>query len=173
MEYSKRPTQMHASYRLSWVAYSRPALSFIVLTALTVGLFYWHAWAGALGLLLTLAVVAIQAAGIRCVLLYTDDYGVWVYRGILPWARGVTGVKWRDLEEAVYQTGFLSWALNAYTVRVGHRFTKTSEIVLQHVSKGQAAVEHINDLHRQVLAGRAGHYDEIGDYQAEGGSVRP
>ncbi|MBK9219418.1 MAG: hypothetical protein IPL70_13985, partial [Uliginosibacterium sp.] len=46
--------------------------------------------------------------------------------------------------------------LNAYTVRVGHRFTQSAEIVLANVSKGREAVEHINDLHRQVLAGKRG-----------------
>ena len=165
MEYSKLPAHMHASYRLSWVAYIRLALSLLVLLAVTAALFYWRPWAGALGLVTTLAMVAVQVAGLRSVLLYTDDHGVWVYCGILPWTRGVAGVKWRDLEEAVYVTGFLSWALNAYTVRVGHRFTQSAEIVLQNVSKGREAVEHINDLHRQVLAGKRGEY---GDELTEG-----
>lgn len=156
MEYSKPPKQTLASYRLSWVAYTRPGLSALLLGGMTAGLFYWQSWAGALGVGLTLMVLAIQVVGLRAVQLYTDDHGVWVYRGILPWTRGVSGVKWRDLEEAVYETGFLSWVLNAYTVRVGHRFTQSAEIVLANVSKGREAVEHINDLHRQVLAGKRG-----------------
>lgn len=160
MEYSKRPSQMHGCFRLSWTAYSRPALIFLLLAGLSTGLFFWKAWLAGLCLVLALAILAVQVLSIRSLMLYTDDYGVWVYRGILPWARGVTGVKWRDLEEAVYQTGFLSWALNAYTVRVGHRFTQSAEIVLQNVSKGREAVEHINDLHRQVLAGKHGTYGD-------------
>lgn len=160
MEYSKPPSHVLARYRLSWVAYTRPALGALLLSIVTAGLFYWQIWAGALGVVLSFGVVAIQILGLRVVQLYTDDHGVWVYRGILPWTRGVSGVKWRDLEEAVYETGFLSWALNAYTVRVGHRFTQSAEIVLANVSRGREAVEHINDLHRQVLAGKRGAYGD-------------
>ena len=64
----------------------------------------------------------------------------------------MSDVKWRDLEDAVYFTGFLSWALRSYTIRIGHRFTKTSEIVLPNIARGNLAVEHINQLHREVLA---------------------
>jgi hypothetical protein len=85
-------------------------------------------------------------------MLYTDAHGVWVYSGILPWSKGVTGVKWRDLEDAVYMTNFSSWALRSYKVRVGHRFTKTSEIVLTHIARGNIAVEQINAQHQQALA---------------------
>lgn len=164
MEYSTPPSHVLACYRLSWVAYTRPALGALLLSIATAGLFYWQIWAGALGAVLSLGFLAIQIVGLRAVQLYTDDHGVWVYRGILPWTRGVSGVKWRDLEEAVYEIGFLSWALNAYTVRVGHRFTQSAEIVLANVSRGREAVEHINDLHRQVLAGKRGVYgDDLND----------
>jgi hypothetical protein len=77
---------------------------------------------------------------------------VWVFRGILPWSKGVSGVKWRDLEDAVFFPNFLSWLLRSYTIRVGHRFTKTSEIVLPNIARGHEAVAHINERHRQTLA---------------------
>jgi hypothetical protein len=75
-----------------------------------------------------------------------------LFRGILPWNKGVAGVKWRDVEDAVFYTGFLSWAFNSHSLRVGHRFTKASEIFLGNVRHGRQAVEHINELHRERLA---------------------
>jgi hypothetical protein len=79
---------------------------------------------------------------LRSIQLYTDLDGVWVYRGIFPWDKGFSGVKWRDLEDAVFYPNFLSWALKSYTVRVGHRFTKSSEIVLRNIANGNDAATH-------------------------------
>lgn len=42
---------------------------------------------------------------LRAVHLYCGDVGVWVYSGVLPWNKGVAGVKWRNLDEAVYFQG--------------------------------------------------------------------
>lgn len=55
-------------------------------------------------------------------------YIIWVYSGVLPWSKGVAGIKWRDLDEAVYFQGPVSGALRSYCLRIGHRFTKSSEI---------------------------------------------
>lgn len=80
--------------------------------------------------------------------LYYDTHGVWLYSGVLPWAKGLSGVKWRDIDEVTYQTGFISWLFKAYTVRIGHRFTKSSEIILPNMHRGNRAVTRINELHR-------------------------
>ncbi len=69
--------------------------------------------------------------------LYYDDFGVWVTSGVLPWQKGVSGVKWRDMDEATYEQGFLSWITRSYTVRIGHRFTKASEIRLTNIARGK------------------------------------
>jgi hypothetical protein len=82
----------------------------------------------------------------------SDLDGVWVYSGIFPWSKGSFGVKWRDIDSASFKTGFFSWALRTYDIRVGHRFTKDSEIVLSSVYKGQEAVVHINELHKKFTA---------------------
>ena len=37
---------------------------------------------------------------------------------------------WRDMDEATFEQGFWSWLTRSYTVRIGHRFTKGSEIRL-------------------------------------------
>jgi hypothetical protein len=88
---------------------------------------------------------------IRSCQLFTDDNGVWLHRGVLPWAKGSRGVKWRDLEGATMFTGLKSWLLRSHTVRVSHRFTKDSEIVVAHVPRGAQVVGQINEIHRRLL----------------------
>ncbi|EJQ0681008.1 hypothetical protein NYB23_004547 [Salmonella enterica] len=138
------------SYKLSWLAYIRPVVVLLVLLAVA------SAFGVGSPVSLVIAAVALalfvyQVLYLRSVVLYTDDDGVWCYAGILPWNKGMVGVKWRDVEDAVFYTGFVSWAFNSYAVRIGHRFTKTSELYLRHVRFGRAAVEHINELHRSKL----------------------
>lgn len=158
METAAPPAETISSFRHSWVAYVRPVFTLLILLgiATAIALFLreqpFSLWL-ALGIgSLALIVFVFNVLMIRSVLLYTDEHGVWVYSGILPWSKGVGGVKWRDLEDAVYFTGFSSWALRSYKIRVGHRFTKTSEIVLNHIARGNVAVEQINAQHRQALA---------------------
>lgn len=153
MESSQAPQNVHARFCMAWTAYVRPVIVFLVISLIGASLCgSSYLSIGVVVCLIALVLAAFQVLSIRSVVLYTDDDGVWVYGGILPWSKGVSGVKWRDLEDAVYITGFLSWALRSYTVRIGHRFTKTSEIVLTHIARGNLAVEHINELHREVLA---------------------
>ncbi len=100
---------------------------------------------------ITLAVITLYILSIKSYQLYYDNDGIWVYSGILPWTKGVSGIKWRDLDEAVYFTGFISWATHSYRVRLTHRFTKSSEIVLTHIKDGDKAVQDINQRHREYL----------------------
>ena len=95
-----------------------------------------------------------RIALLRSVLLYVDDAGVWVHAGVLPWKKGVTGVKWRDVDEATYAQGFWSWLTRSYLVRIGHRFTKSNEIVLTNIGGGKHAVGLINARHQAIV--RAG-----------------
>ena len=153
MESSQKPQNFHASFAMSWIAYVSPIIIFLIIFSIGVALFAnTYKIAGIIVSLIAIVLVTFQFLSIRSITLYTDDDGVWVYRGILPWSKGVSGVKLRDLEDAVYFTGFLSWALRSYTIRIGHRFTKTSEIILPNTARGNLAVEHINQLHREVLA---------------------
>ena len=84
--------------------------------------------------------------------LYYDDDGVWIYRGIFPWSKGIKGVKWRDLDDATYHADFMSWALKSYTIKVSHRFTKDSELFLNHMKVGDKAVMSINFKHKVAIA---------------------
>ncbi len=131
--------------RKAWTAYIKPVCIILFLVYLSV----------AVNILLGLAAVAYSVYAvleIRSYRLYTNDDGVWIYSGVFPWNKGFRGVKWRDLDEAVYYTGFLSWALKSYTVKISHRFTKDSEIMLSHMKMGDSAVKAINSEHKQNIA---------------------
>ena len=67
---------------------------------------------------------------------------MWTYSGILPWKKGVSGVKWRDMDEATFVPGFWSWITGSYTVCIGHRFTKANEIVLTNIGARQGRRGH-------------------------------
>jgi hypothetical protein len=143
--------QRYLRFSLSWVAYIRPAIVFLLLSFL--GLAFWGGYRAVAVAIVAFALVllACQILSRRALALFTDEEGVWLFSGILPWNKGIAGVKWRDLEGAGFYPGMLSWAFNSYSIRVGHRFTKTSEIVIAHVRNGRQAVEHINSLHQQRL----------------------
>lgn len=152
MESPKVPDDTGAHYRMSWTAYVKPGITFIILSLVSLTLISVVGWYGGVFMLFWLGLFVVQILTIRSVVLYMDEQGVWVYSGIFPWSKGTRGVKWRDVEDAVYYPNFLSWLLKSYTVRVGHRFTKSSEIVLSHVARGNDAVVHINSFHRNVLS---------------------
>lgn len=102
-------------------------------------------------------IVGYRFMVLRSVQLYYDDVGVWVYSGVLPWKKGLAGVKWRDMDEATFEPGFWSWITRSYTVRIGHRFTKASEIGLTNIGGGKDAVGKLNAKHQTMI--RAGDGD--------------
>ena len=108
----------------SWTAYAGvlalAALLFFVALPLA---FRWNELAAAAVMAGSSLVVGYRWLVVRSVMLYYDDVGVWVVSGVLPWNKGVHGVKWRDMDEASYINGFVSWVTRSYTVRIGHRFT--------------------------------------------------
>jgi hypothetical protein len=141
--------------RKSWLAYFGVAvIAAILLGGLLPLAFRWNDTA-ALGVLIASgAFLFYRIALLRSVLLYVDDVGVWVHAGVLPWKKGVYGVKWRDMDEATYAQGFWSWLTRSYMVHIGHRFTKANEIVLTHIGGGKQAVVTINARHQAMV--RAG-----------------
>lgn len=156
MESQQQPTNTGERYRMSWTAYVRPIIVLLVFSLVGYLLTAVNIWFGVIFILFWLGLFTIQVLTIRSVILFTDEQGVWLYSGIFPWSRGTSGVKWRDVEDAVYFPNFMSWLLKSYTVRIGHRFTKSSEIVLPHIARGHEAVEHINNYHHKVLASTPG-----------------
>ncbi|MFY7808512.1 MAG: hypothetical protein ACOVSV_05965 [Fimbriimonadaceae bacterium] len=139
-------------YRISWIAYIKPIALALLCWLIAIGSFSKNSIVLAgFWTLVVLIFLTYRILMIRSVQLYTDSDGVWVFKGIFPWNRGVRGVKWRDLEDAVYFPNLLSWLLQSYTVRVGHRFTKSSEIVLHNIAKGNQAAFQINDEHKIAI----------------------
>ena len=144
--------QAHVIGVKSWLAYAGVAAMGIVLFFVALPLaFLWNDIAAACVLLVSALIVAYRFLSVRSVQLYYDDVGVWVVSGVLPWKKGVSGVKWRDMDDAIFVNGFVSWATRSYTVRIGHRFTRDSEIVLHHIARGRQAVETVNALHQQKI----------------------
>ncbi len=136
----------------SWIAYAGT----LVLAALLFGVmlplaFFWNEIAAGAVLVLSAVIVGYRLLMLRSVQLYYDDVGVWVFSGVLPWKKGVTGVKWRDMDEATFVQGFWSWITRSYTVRIGHRFTKASEIVLTNIAGGKDAVGTLNARQQDML----------------------
>lgn len=151
------------AFRLSWVAYIREALAFLlrtvfcsmVTTVLSMGLDrFWHmqteAWLPVMGLVAGVA-WTVYSVWMGCsVRFFTDEQGVWMEMGVFPWQKGVSGVQWRDVGQASYSMGFLSWALRSYDIRVSNRFTTGPELYLRNVHRGDLAVKHINGIMGQL-----------------------
>lgn len=88
--------------------------------------------------------VAYRAYYLSRIRLYYNDQGVWVFRGVFPWTRGVYGVKWRDFEDAIYITGFFYWITKGFPVTIRPRFSNNPRIPLPPIHHGRKAVEAIN-----------------------------
>lgn len=142
----------------AWTAYLGPVLLALILFGAALPLaFHWSEWAAAGVMVFTVLVVGYRILLVRSYQLYYDDVGVWMYRGILPWSKGLVGVKWRDMDEATFAPSFWSWLLRSYTIRVGHRFTKSSEIVMTQMAGGKNAVTVLNtQLQNLIRANQLG-----------------
>ncbi|CZE47852.1 hypothetical protein [Campylobacter geochelonis] len=174
-------TPVYEEFRKSWTAYVKSFIFFIILVILTVYLVQnsqniskftlslsektgfmwineWCKFALVVILLLLFLKLILNVLYIRSFKLYTDKSGVWLYSGIFPWSKGSSGIKWQDIEDASYYTGFVSWLCRSWTVQVTHRFTKSSSIYQNNMAKGQRVVEHINELHKHFFVGNS---DEI------------
>jgi hypothetical protein len=136
----------------SWVAYfGTLVLAALLFFGLLPLAFLWNEIAAGVVFVVSALLVGYRLLSLRSVQLYYDDVGVWTYSGILPWKKGVSGVKWRDMDEATFEPGFWSWISGSYTVRIGHRFTKGSEIVLTNIGRGKAAVTTLNAYQQELL----------------------
>ncbi|MDM5181250.1 hypothetical protein PO883_29130 [Massilia sp. DJPM01] len=141
----------------SWFAYARVGLLALVLFAVALPTAFQIGTISALVVFIGSALfVGYRILLLRSVQVYYDDTGVWVYSGVLPWKKGRHGVLWRDVDSATYIQSFWSWSTRSYSVRVGHRFTKVSEINETNIANGQEVAGRINGLHQEMLrSGRA------------------
>jgi hypothetical protein len=136
----------------SWIAYLGLVLLAVILFGVLLPLsFMASPIAAAVVMVLSSVILVYRFLLIRSVQLYYDDVGVWMYSGILPWKKGIAGVKWRDMDEATFEQGFWSWISGSYTIRIGHRFTKESEIRLTDIAGGKDAVTKLNAHHQDLI----------------------
>lgn len=140
--------------RKAWTAYISIVLRSIILSSASVAALIWRPdlWVIVVPILIVGSIlIAYRIAWLRTFRLYHDTNGVWIYSGLLPWKRGVSGVKWRDLDEAVFVNGFWSWLSGSYTVQLRHRFAKTTEIYADDMARGKDAVIAINQEHQKYI----------------------
>ena len=141
--------------RKSWLAYLGSFIGFLFFAISVPGSIYLGT-ENTLWSLIGLSVVAITYLYVVLYLksykLYVNQKGVWIDSGVLPWESGAHGVKWQDLNEASYKTGFVSWITNSYKICISHRYTKTSEIFLTNIWAGKKAVLKINRIHSDMLS---------------------
>lgn len=136
----------------SWIAYLGLALLAVILFGVLLPLSFLATPILAAAVMLVSSIIVVyRFLLIRSVQLYYDDVGVWMYSGVLPWKKGIAGVKWRDMDEATFEQGFWSWISGSYTVRIGHRFTKASEIRLTDIAAGKDAVAKLNAYHQNLI----------------------
>lgn len=136
----------------SWTAYiGTVILALLLFFGLLPLAFSWNEMAAAAVFVLSALFVGYRILLIRSYQLYYDDVGVWAYSGILPWSKGISGVKWRDMDEATFIPGFWSWLFRSYTIRIGHRFTKSSEILLTGMARGKDAVTTVNTRLQEMI----------------------
>jgi hypothetical protein len=136
----------------SWTAYfGTLVLAAILFFGLLPLAFMWNEIAAGVVFVASAILIGYRLLMLRSVQLYYDEVGVWTYSGVLPWKKGLTGVKWRDMDEATFEQGFWSWLTGSYTVRIAHRFTKANEIVLTNIARGKAAVNTLNAYQQDLI----------------------
>ncbi|MFI0471833.1 hypothetical protein ACGLWX_03815 [Halomonas sp. HMF6819] len=140
-------------YKLSWLAYFRPFLMALVVGAigLLITGFANQPWLSYVALVAAIVSFIYNVIYVRSVRLFVDEAGVWIDEGVFPWQKGSRGVKWRDLDTALFFKGFVSWAFNSYAITIGHRYTKDSEINIRHVKNGKRFVELVNNEHYRLV----------------------
>jgi hypothetical protein len=132
--------------RKSWVAYLLlvTARLLVTLLAAVVALMVDQTAAFVIAIL-GVAWTVYGVFWLRTFELFMDADGVWLFRGILPWNKGVNGIKWRDIGGCLYGTGFSSWATKSATITIEHRFTKTSSLVVTEMANAKTAVGILAD----------------------------
>ena len=151
--------------KLSWVAYLSEVWRFfvrlLIFAVIAVPISYILSkgdiagknavnWPTLVALICAVMLTAYSVMYTASVRVFTNDGGVWMSRGVFPWEKGLTGVQWRDVGQAGFQQGALSWALRSYSMNVSHRFTTGSELTVNHVKHGNLFVQHVNDVMARI-----------------------
>ena len=139
--------------RKSWLAYVGPTIGYAVTLYVLIS-FVWsiNSTAALVLVILTMAIYIYVLFKLYSYMLYINEAGVWVFSGVFPWNKGASGVKWRDLDEAIFYQNFFSWIFRAYSLRVSNRYKPGAEISLTTMHNGSIAVQRINIVHQDLLA---------------------
>lgn len=78
--------------------------------------------------------------------LFIDNQGVWVHKGVFSWQKEINGIFWADAGMARSRNSFSGMLFNAYPITVSNRYTNNTEINLDYVSNGKDALKQINDI---------------------------
>lgn len=136
----------------SWTAYVCAVALTMLVSVIGVVFCFLEMWlTGCLIIVVSLALGILRIYSLRSYQIVIDKNGVWIFRGVLPWTKGFTGVKWRDLDEAVYYQSLMGWLTKSYTILLTHRFTKTDEIKMYETDRGDEVVSLINRVHTELL----------------------
>lgn len=155
----KRPQSANV-YRVSWVGYINSMLPYAVILGFLCA-FLWFApqMMGEWSYYIAGAVAAVWLVGlvyrfacIRAIKLFTTETGVWLSRGVFPWQKATSGVRWEEAGEAVAMTGVIAWATSAYHVGVMHRYTKKTELWATRIARGNEFVRHVNGVIHEYSA---------------------
>ena len=134
------------TWKKSWIAYVGPSLKYGLVLMVISFVDWLPLWIAAI----VAARLIYKLAVIRAVKISLDEEGVWLSSGVLPWTKGVYGVKWRDIDQASYTLGLIPWLTKSHTVRVGHRFTKGSEVIVADLANAKELVHAINGEHAEM-----------------------
>lgn len=142
----------HGVWRKAGAVYAVPVMTALVGVFVSAGIYpLSHLWSAGVFVAIV-GISVLKFLSLRATVLYTTDDGVWLESGIFPWSKKTYGVKWRDIETAVYYPNFLGWLLRSHTIRINHRFTQGSEIVVTGMSRACDCVTHINNLHQELVS---------------------
>ena len=138
--------------RKSWVAYVSPVLLCLFLLVCTLPLAFSQSrqigWAV---LAVIIGGLVYRIAVLRSYVIFYNPAGVWIKSGVLPWTKGFSGVKWRDLDEAVFSQTFLGWLFRTHTVTLRHRYTKAQEIFMRQCADGRRVSGLTNEAHMRAI----------------------
>ena len=136
--------------RKSWVSYLGVIVRFAILWACMAFIHSSYAsWANVLpnpsatkGVFYLVWLVSVMLFSYRIAV--TRSYrvslrndGIWLHYGVLPWAKGANGIRWRDADMSFHVPTFLSWITNSYTIGVNHKYTNAADFYVTNIWRGK------------------------------------
>jgi hypothetical protein len=136
----------------AWPAYLAAVIASLLFMLVALFFFFVERWSlGVITFSFAIAFGVLRFYSLKSYQIVVNKEGVWIFSGIFPWTKGYTGVKWGDLDEALFYQSFMGWLTKSYTVLLTHRFTKTTEIKMSETERGDEVVSLINKVQSEIL----------------------